>query len=171
MCQKIMVPLESLRSQYEPWRLFALFERPFDIPRALALLELLEPFSFGPGCRNKYVAERQRWYLWWVHNRTGDGDGFQRGNETHVNLVCNSIWVGPERWNMLCKFKYIQKRKICKMFKNCLSHSEARTPWTVAIYTFCSTHGEFIFVAFFEKALDVFCHLYPQGIQSPEKII
>ena len=55
-----MVPLESLRSQYQPGRLFALFERPFDIAQALALLELLEPFSFGPECKNKYVAERQR---------------------------------------------------------------------------------------------------------------
>ena len=146
-----MFLLEGLCSQYQPGRLFALFERPFDIPRALALLELLEPFSFGPECRNKYVAERQRWYLWWVHNRRGDGDGFQRGNETHVNLVCNSMWPGPERWNMLCKFKYIQKRKICKMFKNCLSHSEARTPWTVAICTFCSTHGGLSLLQFLRR--------------------
>ena len=146
-----MFALEALCSQYQPGRLFS--NDLIDIAQARALLELVKqlPFSFGPECKNKFAAERQRWYLWWVHNRTGDGDGFQRGNETHVNLVCNSMWPGPERWNMLCKFKYIQKRKICKMFKNCLSHSEARTPWTVAICTLCSTHGGFSFLHFLRR--------------------
>ena len=157
-----MFALEGLCSQYQPGRLFALLERPFDIALALALLKLLKQllFSFGPECMNKYVAKRQRWYLWWVHNRTGDGDGFQRGNETHVNLVCNSMWAGPERWNMLCKFKYIQKIKIWRVFNNCLSHLEARTPWTVAICTFCSTQGDFHFCIFREG---IGCFL-PPGI-------
>ena len=57
-----MFALEGLCSQYQPGQLFALFERPFDIAQALALLELLKQllFSFGPECRNKYVAKRQR---------------------------------------------------------------------------------------------------------------
>ena len=55
-----MFALEGLCSQYQPGRLFALFERPFDIAQAFALLELLQHllFYFGPECKNKYAAKR-----------------------------------------------------------------------------------------------------------------